>query len=710
MKAILKSFRVKNFRSVQDSGWIDIDNCTCLVGTNESGKTNVINALWKLNPASDEKIIPLDDYPRKSFIDYEATGGKEVFIESLFDLSDEITHQLAAKGDHYFQLYKSICVRRSYNGDYSFLVESPSIESVARVDIQTLLLSSINQLNADKETDGVDNSTLVELLKENIENLPETAKLGKECLTELIEKLSVGYNDDLGADPEDENVFLPFDRLLAELTKIKKAFESNSIKLNEAQQSVLLDSIPKFVYYSDYGNLDSEIYLPHVIENFKRNDLSATARAKVRSLKVLFEYVDLSPQEILDLGQESWPITVVKVNNHDREISRQTEEPKDVDIEKESKQKKKREILLQSASVKLTLAFKKWWGQGDYKFRFQADGNHFRIWVSDDKRPEEIELEGRSRGLQWFFSFFLVFLVESKDSHSNCILLLDEPGLSLHPISQMDLIQFFNALAGENQLIYTTHSPFLVDQRNIGSIKALYVGREGYSEISADLRSNKSVAEQSIYPVHAAIGLSVSDTLLLGCQPILVEGVSDQIYFELIRKYILSKGSYKNDREIVFIATGGVKGMSPVIKILQGRDKELPFVILDSDKQGKNKAKQLKKGLYKDDKEKVIQIDQFLGEGAYEIEDLMPKNRVARAFARLYRRNISDDDFDYIYEESKPLVNQMEEYARTNEHELILGWKVDVAKEFRRNFSRIQKSIPEQVGKMWEELFKIITG
>src|SRR5699024_2509327 len=112
-------------------------------------------------------------------------------------------------------------------------------------------------------------------------------------------------------------------------------------------------------------------------------------------------------------------------------------------IELEQEKKTKREILLQSASNKLTDDFKDWWKQGNYNFRFQADGSHFKIWVSDDLRSEEVELGGRSRGLQWFFSFFLVFLVESKDTHSNCILLLDEPGLSLHPVAQSDLINFF---------------------------------------------------------------------------------------------------------------------------------------------------------------------------------------------------------------------------------------------------------------------------
>ena len=249
---------------------------------------------------------------------------------------------------------------------------------------------------------------------------------------------------------------------------------------------------------------------------------------------------------------------------------------------------------MQSASNKLTGEFRTWWKQGNYRFRFQADGNHFRIWVSDDLRTEEVELEGRSKGLQWFFSFFLVFLVESKDSHSNCILLLDEPGLSLHPLAQYDLIKFFESLSKENQLLYTTHSPFLVNPNNLGNVKALYIGDDGSSIVSEDLRGNDKVAQKSIYPIHAAIGLTVSDTLLLGCIPLLVEGPSDQIYLQLIKNYLIGISRYKIGRELVFIPTGGVKGMSPVIKILLGRENELPSVIIDSDKAGRDKINSLK--------------------------------------------------------------------------------------------------------------------
>ena len=53
---ILKSFRVTEFRSVKDSGWIDAESITALIGTNESGKTNILLPLWKLNPADEGKI------------------------------------------------------------------------------------------------------------------------------------------------------------------------------------------------------------------------------------------------------------------------------------------------------------------------------------------------------------------------------------------------------------------------------------------------------------------------------------------------------------------------------------------------------------------------------------------------------------------------------------------------------------------------------
>lgn len=715
MKAKLTKFRVQNFRSIEDSGWIDAENVTCLVGTNESGKTNLLLALWKLNPANNEPIAPLIDYPRKKYHNYSSTKGEEIFISAQFDFDSSVAEKLSQTTGWHKSLVKEIVVSRKYNGDYEYQYAQNKLSSFDGKDLLRVFELLLDKFN-DSELQSKEEKTDLDKINSFIESEKSKIVSDKNYSQSDIIQIKNSFEQFLETNYKRKvniNAFFT-DNFFKEVKKVIKAFDDNGIKITTECIDIIKDNLPTFVYYSDYGNLDSEIYLPHVIDNFNRTDLGEKERAKARSLKVLFEFVKLSPEQILELGKEALPIRVIEhtTDHYGRKTKtgEHIEEAKDKDIEEESRNKKERGILLQSASTTLTQDFASWWKQGKYIFDFQADGNHFRIWVSDDKRPERIELEGRSKGLQWFFSFFLVFLVESKDSHSNCILLLDEPGISLHPVAQMDLIAFFNSLANENQLIYTTHSPFLVSTNNLSGVHAMYIGDSGESVVSSDLRANKKISEKSIYPIHAAIGITVSDTLLIGCQPVLVEGVSDQIYLQQIKKYVLAEGKYKNDKEVVFIPTGGVKGMSPVVKILLGREDNLPYVIMDSDKPGKDKIKQLHNGLYAEEKEKVIPVSEFIGEGEFEIEDLMPLDELARIFAKQYRRVNSEDEFDYLYDKNAPIVNQMEAFAKNNGYTLTEGWKVDLAKEFQRNFERIVTRCGDDVKERWLKLIEKVTS
>jgi predicted ATP-dependent endonuclease of OLD family len=420
----------------------------------------------------------------------------------------------------------------------------------------------------------------------------------------------------------------------------------------------------------------------------------------------LFKFVNLSPEEIYELGNDR-RIVVKTLNYNNQVVSSKEEDLSDEQIAEWADKKRERGVLLRSAASQLTQNFKKWWLQGDYIFEFEADGNHFRINVSDKLRPEAIELEGRSRGLQWFFSFFLVFLVETKEEHYNTILLLDEPGLSLHPIAQYDLAKFFRKLSEDNQLIYTSHSPFLVDMENLANVKAVYVDTDtGRTKVSSNLRYNEADAAKSIYPVHAALGLTVSDTLLLGCLPILVEGPSDQIYLNIIKRYLIGAGEYKNTKEIVFIPTGGIKGMAPITKLVSSRDDKLPFVLLDSDKAGKEYLKQLSNGRYREVKEKLLEVAQFLGEGEYEIEDLIPPKAIIQIVDRMYR---SDQYFEDFYKEGVPIVDQIEAWAAKNLITLNEGWKVDVARTAQNRFEKVIEVIPDNMKQAWIEVFKKFT-
>lgn len=709
MTTRLDRFKVYNFRSIEESDWIDVSDNSCLVGTNEAGKTNLLIALWKLRPANDEPIVPLDDFPRHLYSNYKTNKHSEdVFIAADFILDEKLQQEVAKELCCDLAQIRKVLVRRLYNGEYKITfpyskIDSYSAERVRLIfnEFEKALYSNEIFLKED-ESLQISIKTFIQSISEEI---PENYFSKKEA-EDIILSTQNFIDKNFGKKKKLPDFFSQ--NLLEHIKKLHEAFEGKPIESTSEVRQKILSKIPKFVYYSDYGNLDSEIYLPRVIEDFKRTDLTVAARAKVRTLRVLFKFVNLSPEEIYELGNDR-RIVVKTLDYNQRVVSTIEEDLTEEEINAWADKKRERGILLRSAASQLTLSFKKWWLQGDYIFGFEADGNHFRINVSDKLRPEAIELEGRSRGLQWFFSFFLVFLVETKEEHSNTILLLDEPGLSLHPIAQYDLAKFFRKLSEDNQLIYTSHSPFLIDMENLANVKAVYIDTEtGRTKVSANLRYNETDAVKSIYPVHAALGLTVSDTLLLGCLPVLVEGPSDQIYLNLIKRYLIGIGELKNSKEIVFIPTGGVKGMAPVAKLLSSRDDSLPQVLLDSDKAGKDYLKQLINGRYRDEKTKVLEVSQFLTDGEYEIEDLVPTASIIQIIDRMYR---CDQYFEDYYQNLLPIVNQIELWANKNSIVLINGWKVDVARSAQNRFDKVMESVPEQLKQSWIRLFrKIVEG
>jgi hypothetical protein len=369
---------------------------------------------------------------------------------------------------------------------------------------------------------------------------------------------------------------------------------------------------------------------------------------------------------------------------------------------------KERSILLQSAGTKLTKEFRNWWKQGNYRFRLEADGDHCRIWVSDEKRPEEIELESRSTGLQWFLSFFLVFLVESSDAHAGAILLLDEPGLSLHPLAQKDLSTFFDGLSESNQIIYTTHSPFMVDSDRLDRVRAVFVDSTGATAVSTDLRAGKggSAEGKSVYAVHAALGLSVSDALLQGCISVIVEGQSDQHYATAMKTVLTARGEIKPQREVLFLPGGGAKGTVALVPIISGKDEEPPYVILDSDEQGLVFAKKLSSGpIYAGASgKKILKVGDFVSVDRAEMEDLLPHAMFIEVASRVLLRG-ADDDFSETAKQGEAIVPQIESFAHGCGIELQPGWKVDLARAVKARLLKAPNDVPDATIKIWKKLF-----
>lgn len=621
----LNKFRVTEFRSVEDSGWIDASDVTALIGENEAGKTNLLLPLWKFNPSGSGEINLLDDMPRSRYAEMRGEPEAHDFIWCVFDLEDherDIAEEFGADRAK----TGTLKVWRDFEGRYGM-----------------------------KFPDD-----------------PEFNLYDAYELSNVVEPQEGEETPDKGPSLDDR----------------------------------LRRLLPRFVYYSNYGNLDAQIYLPHVVENLKRDDLGSKEAAKARTLKVLFDLVSLSPKEVLELACAT--VVIERINHQNKRTG--VEAKSDEQIQLDDEQLRTRAALLQSASSKLTKSFEDWWRQGDYRFRLHADGNYFRIWVADDRRSEEIELENRSTGLQWFLSFFLVFTYESEDQHDNAIVLLDEPGHSLHPLAQRDLSAFFDNLSKTHQIVFTTHSPFMIDADRLDRVRKVFVDDNGgtiaSSNLGASRRKGGVKSSGATYAVHSALNLTVAESLLLGCTPVIVEGPSDQHYLSAIKNILISKGKIKPSAELVFPPSGGAKTAKIIASILLGRDDALPHVLLDGDAAGKQAAKALEDSLYQGSKDRVFLTDAFIdGMTGTEIEDLFPASLLIQTLDRMERR--ADQDFEDVYQEGKPIVPQIKAWAQKEGFALTDDWKVKLSLGVKNKLlSNPAKLKDEDLLKSWTTMFK----
>lgn len=689
----IKRMRVTNFRSVADSGWIDIDHVTAFIGVNESGKTNLLLPLWKFNPARDGELHPNSDYPKRIFGDVRANPSAYRFITVEFDTgasSEKIAALTGTSGDK----VNTVQVSRAYDGRY--IVEFPDARverSVRSEEVKAVLDTLAKDLQGitSLKTEDAQKVVYADRVALSLASVPE-GQLNSLALDILIQELG----ETVPADFPKSSVLTPrVNQAVEQLEGLRERISRQELGERDDVREVVLKQLPKFVYYSNYGNLDSEIYLPHVVENLRRTDLGSKEEAKARTLRVLFKFVQLEPQEVLDLGKEA-------------DASVRGTRPSDEEIAEVAEKKRERSILLQSAGTKLTTKFKDWWKQGDYRFRFEADGNHFRIWVADERRPEEIELESRSTGLQWFLSFYLVFLVESEEEHQNAVLLLDEPGLSLHPLAQRDLSEFFDNLAKTNQIVYTTHSPFLVDADRLDRARKVYVAADGTTKATPDLReggSDKSKNGAS-YAVHSALNLTIAESLMVGCKPIIIEGSSDQHYLTAMKILLIHAGKIAPARELVFPPSGGAKTARQIASMLTGRDDDLPIALLDDDKPGRQAAQDLRNSLYVESKEKVLSVRDFTGMEDSEVEDLIPRDVLVDAVDRTYRVNEPENEFANLVEVG-PIVPQIQKWAAHQGIELENGWKVPLSRRVKQKLlSQGLGTVDEKRQETWVKLFE----
>ena len=190
---------------------------------------------------------------------------------------------------------------------------------------------------------------------------------------------------------------------------------------------------------------------------------------------------------------------------------------------------------------------------------------YLEVRIRNRRHRVTLNFSERSAGFVWFFSF-LAFFSEFQGQDRDLVLLLDEPGLNLHGAAQEDLLRFIDdRLAPHHQVIYTTHSPFMVQADHLQRVRLV----EDVDKIGTVVREDAlQTNEETQFPIHAAIGIKGTQTLFLGEHTIIVEGNSDLVYLRTMSAWLDDQGRDSLDDRWVLLPVGGLDKMPTFLALL----------------------------------------------------------------------------------------------------------------------------------------------
>ena len=365
---------------------------------------------------------------------------------------------------------------------------------------------------------------------------------------------------------------------------------------------------PKFVYFGDYDVMPGKVSIPRLIS--RRDD-----HMLERSEEALLALLSMAGVELEDFNHP---------NNHEHLI-RQMENASNAitdEVFEYWSQNKELQVKLQviatvepNAESSLDQA---------PLLQVRVENRHHRVTVPFDER---------SRGFVWFFSFLAYFSKLEDESSQPLILLLDEPGLSLHATAQHDLLRFINErLAPHHQVIFTTHSPFMIDPHNFRCVRTVIDAPETGTTVSADILKTDA---ESAFPLHAALGIELTQTLFVGPNVLLVEGPSDVIYLQYLSDQLIKAGKSGLDERWVLVPGGGITKLAAFLTLF-GANQMTVAVLVDSSVKNNKTIGNLKKNgkLYDAG---IVQVGDAFGIEEADIEDFLPEKLYVDLVNEAYR-------------------------------------------------------------------------
>jgi len=559
---------------------VEIDpNVACLMGKNESGKSAAMQALWKFNNVSGSKFDRLFDLPAEHYTRLRATDPEVVVLEFSLEQPDKTAFL------HEFKALQSapdsVTVHSTYDGKRTFDVQlnyTPARYAKISATIQSIIpaLATVEQSTTDiaeKEKLSAARTALASLQTSAAPD--KTAEeVGTATIQAALSALQAVPPERLGALHKTAATALS-----------GFAAHSQTSDLKVKVDKWLEGRLPIFIYFEDYGRLKTRMNLTDFIAKQQQHAQNALRDSEeqmlIRTQIALFEWAKLDPAELQRLG-------LPKQQNETQEAV--------------NRRKDERARILESASYHLSGDWMDWWDQRTHTLHVSADGDDLELRVSDNVNPWKIPFGERSRGFQWFFSFYLTFLVESGKAHRGAIVLLDEPGLHLHPKAQLKLLAFFQRIAKKNQVVYSSHSMFMVDPNHVDNVRTVYLKAEepenpksrAYTHVSSGPEPEGD--SETLLPMQAAGAYQLAQTLFLGKRTLIVEGISDYWLLKVESNYLQQTTKDGLHDDTVILWAGGTSHLLPLASVISSGEQVGPnrmAVLLDSDRAGSDKANKL---------------------------------------------------------------------------------------------------------------------